>query len=213
MHLPYKEATSVSHSTYRSATIDYVAVNQDKLGLSGFAYVYFQWDQRPNQDISNVYTSLLYKLLPKSARLRDSLRKLYDDKHKENIKPSADDLGKTLQNIALDSKTIQASTEPCERFLIMFDAMDEAQFDTRATLSGRLETLNPATFRILITSRDNLTVSTAERLTLTRRVEADPREVGLYIAAELVHRNKELLKKKSEVNVLVPAIRDRAQGM
>lgn len=169
--------------------------------------------------MSHVFASLLHKLRLRSARLRQALQNLHDKNREKNIKPTADDLGNCLKGTNADSSSTRETTETPERFLLIFDAIDEASDKTRAQLSSWLNKLNESTFRILITSREYVLDLTSEYLTIDGSVEADLDEMFHFIAYELrelirdQRPNSKLLKNGKDAKAVIMGIRDRAQGM
>ena len=185
-----------------------VADHMTDLPIDGFAYVYFQWDQRTDQGIREIYASILRKLRSSSTRLSESVEALYEKHLESNTSPDASALGDILTGHR------QQASQPNERFLLIFDALDEASPETRSTLVKRLRGLDTNIFRVLITSRDDLEIDTGEDMTKVGRIEkADASDVGRCIRVRLQELRRDIRNDKTLLNELTIAICRQAQGM
>ena len=94
---------------YRSAAIDFAEGHLPELSLDGFAYVYFQWDQRAKQQTLQVFASILHKLFPISADVRSGVEELRTKKLTSSTKPTGDELAKILTGLTPSSSTTQSN--------------------------------------------------------------------------------------------------------
>ena len=97
----------------------------------------------------------------------------------------------------------------------MFDALDEAKLELRSALIAMLNSLKQEIFRVIITSREDLTISTKDSITQSDNIKANSTDMDRLLIARLCELRSDLKsrKKLGLVQELVFNIRENAQEM
>ncbi|KAI1333095.1 ankyrin repeat-containing domain protein [Xylariaceae sp. FL0255] len=208
-------------SLLMSSAISDIGQCCSELGYDGLAFVYFQWDKQIDQINKTVSASLLRQLYPYSKSITSALETLKESNYTD---PSFDQLKEILANYGQENESDkQAETNTISgkstyaRFLIFIDALDEASPETRESIKHWIGTLDSRYFRVLITSRADLTISTedADEKIQVSELRADDKDLIAYIKARLkLSGSAPLLQDKEKfLDELAISICERAQNM
>lgn len=179
----------------RSEAVESFGHTLPQSNFDGYAFIYLQWDKQNQQTPTAVLSNILAKLWPGSRRLTNDLLKLQSKSRETHLLPSATDLHSTLASHGRpdpDSKDEHEKTQA--RFLLLIDGLDEATAETRATLIDCINALSQRHFRVVITSRKDLRVTTAAGHTTEFAIQAASKDLELFVFAELGQIKPELTK-------------------
>ena len=190
--------------------------------LDSMAYVYLQWDLRNQQTATAVLASILQKLRPNSKTLILALQELYKDLKKSNTLPEAQDLRKVLvdhgRRSDLGRGENQVGQTTHARFLVLLDGLDEASEDTRKEVISCVNGLDERCFKVVITSRTDLSITTDRGRTKPLQITTDPDDLAVYIQNQIEDTQDDLgstilQNSPGLLSDLILDIRDRANGM
>ncbi|KAK5175733.1 uncharacterized protein LTR77_000872 [Saxophila tyrrhenica] len=169
---------------YRSEAVDAIGHSLEDYNFDAYAFTYLQWDKQHQQTPTAVLANILSKLCSASASLTAALLKLCNTSRETHIAPSAMDLQSVLTAHGRHSDD-DDDEKTQARFLILIDGLDEAETDTRIALVRCINALNPRYFRVIITSRKDLTVTTTAAWTTEFNIQADSKDLVMFVYAEL----------------------------
>ncbi|ORY00885.1 hypothetical protein BCR34DRAFT_546658 [Clohesyomyces aquaticus] len=161
----------------------------------GVAYVYCNYKDRKEQDVTGMLAAILKQLLQDQPSLAEPLTRLHEQHAHKGTRPSADEISTTLQSVILELSTVY----------IVVDALDECRNDdgTRRWLLARIRDLqSKADVRFLATSRFLPDIIDEFKELGRLEVRACDEDVRRFVAGQ-VHRLPNCIQRKHELQELV----------
>jgi len=154
----------------------------------GIAYVYCDFRRREEQKIDNLLLSLLKQLAQSRPFLPESMRDLYDRHNERRIRPSLDEI----------SRTLHSSAVLYSRVFIIIDALDECQLSDgcRATFLSEIFSLQAKCHvNIFATSRSIPDIMERFKEGVTLEIRACDKDVRNYLEGQISQSGSNFLKK------------------
>ncbi|KAL4872388.1 hypothetical protein BDV12DRAFT_210868 [Aspergillus spectabilis] len=126
--------------------VDYLAANYGNDSSHGIAYLYCNYRQQHEQGVEHLLMNVLRQLVEDSPSIPDIVQALYDRYKDRRVRPSLDEISKTLHSVA----------QAYSRVFLIIDALDECQASDgcRAKLLDEISVLQAKTkVNLLATSR------------------------------------------------------------
>ncbi|KAI4125302.1 MAG: hypothetical protein LQ347_005424 [Umbilicaria vellea] len=144
-HFALSEALRADVATGCGKTILCSTVIEDIASVykNGFAYYYFDFNDRAKQDDNNFLRSIIAQLSRGADIFPDLVQKLYDDFERTQIEPSAEILLDTLLTIILRHG----------HCFLTLDALDESEREGVLAILSRIGSRGLSNLHILVTSR------------------------------------------------------------
>ncbi|KAL2153768.1 hypothetical protein VTH82DRAFT_4923 [Thermothelomyces myriococcoides] len=174
----------------------------------GIAYIYFGFLKLNDQEVSDIFASLLKQFAQRRTELPASVKSLFD-KHEKRTRPSFDDI----------STAIQSTTAEFSRIFIVVDALDECPDSFREKFISEIFSLQPKCgANIFMTSRPLEKIICKFSKEETKEIRATDEDLELYIEAHINSLPQfllapiflESLEDKLTINALKRALRDWA---
>ncbi|KAF2736971.1 hypothetical protein EJ04DRAFT_574998 [Polyplosphaeria fusca] len=201
----------VGKSVLMSIAINDIRRHLGDYGFDGLAYIYLQGDKKLNQTPLAFQKTILRQLRPASNALTKSLKDL---RSKGVPTPNSKDLSKLLRDYGTyPYNEVNGVKQYAQaRFVIFIDGLDEASPETRNKVLSTISNLDQRFFRIIMTSRLDVEISTPKELTTTFDITASPEDLDLYLRRQL--RDSNIVKDDSQLEKdLALAIMNSANGM
>lgn len=153
--------------------------------IDGLAYTYFSYNDMDRQSALFVYAGIVLQLLKTSSHLRDEIFQLFD--RYENAP--------TNQKTQILKGLKRAVTGLKSSVLLVFDALDEANEDTREEILNLLESSHNDSARIFVTSRNDYRESLGHGLVIRHHVRADVNDIRIFLEDRLNNRKTKRIVK------------------
>jgi hypothetical protein len=143
-------------------------------GISGLAYIYFNYKERERQTINSVLASLIVQMLRQVPDVQPLAERLYHTLDGGKKTPNAEQLLGILAGILQSHK-----------ILLAFDALDEASTSTRNGLISRFASLETKNLRIFLTSRPDVEFRSIITKTKVIDIAAQSSDLEIFARTQL----------------------------
>ena len=169
----------------------------------GIAYIYCNYRRQHEQNLEDLFASLLKQLIQEQPLTPDSVKALYNRHKDKRTRPSLDELLRILETVAV----------AYSRVFIIVDALDECQISggcRQRFLSGIFKIQAKCEAHLFATSRPISSIEKDFEGNLRLEIRASEEDVGRYLEGHLfrlpgfVRRSRELQEdiKKAIVNAV-----------
>ncbi|KAK5995175.1 Ankyrin repeat domain-containing protein 50 [Cladobotryum mycophilum] len=157
----------------------------------GIAYIYFNFKRQNEQDIEDLFASVLKQLAAGQPSVPESLKNLYERHIVNGTRPSLDDIKEVLQSVA----------QMYSRVFIVVDALDECRSEYLNQFLRELFSIQMQhDVNIFATSRPipEIMGQFKEKNSISREIRAVPSDVAMYLEGHMnllpmiVHEDPEL---------------------
>jgi hypothetical protein len=144
----------------------------------GIAYLYCSFRRQGEQEIDNLLLNLLRQLAESQPSLPDSIKDLYSQYKTKHIRPSVDEISRSLQSVV----------NSYSRVFIIIDALDECQVSNGTRMKFLSEILTLQTeyrANLFTTSRSIPDITERFREAITLEVRANSDDVRSYLDSHI----------------------------
>ncbi|RYP43976.1 hypothetical protein DL768_009507 [Monosporascus sp. mg162] len=169
-----------------AVVVDELASRFSRKPSVGIAYIYFNFWQREEQAVKDLFANILKQLAQRGSPLPEGLRDLFDCHKEQRTRPS---LGEVL-------KVLDSVISVYSRVFVVIDAIDECPTsgDCRARFVAGLFDLQKRGVKVFATSRFIPEITNKFDKSTWLEIRASDDDVRMYVAAQISRSGSGLLR-------------------